>query len=540
MSPSRPHRREPTRSMTADPAEDPFSEEEWSDSDGALRELATHQGGRYEVLFSLGTGGMGRVYAGRLGGPGGFERLVAIKMMHPHLAQKQSAIEMFLDEARLAARIHHPNVAEVYDVGQSGKQVFMVGELLRGQDLTKLLRRLQRVGGSLDWALLAHIGACACAGLHAAHETKGTGGRALGLVHRDVSPSNVFVTYDGLVKLIDFGVAWAHERLARTQVGTIKGKRTYFSPEQLLGEPVDRRSDLFSLGVVLYESATLQRLFQGTAPADQIRQVLSNSIPPLQERLPDVPTALAEIIARALSFKPGDRFPTAADMGAALAEFSRKTGTGVDSERLAAIMREHFEEEQRALEAQLEQPAPQQISLGERRTHLANLAASASGSTTAPSPPPRVNPQRRRGGIAKLMWPALLLLVLGAGVIAWLRSDRSKPETATTEMVAGASSQPGPSAVPAVGLVPAADEAAASAARAHQVDVVEEERHQQTGAEGKRRSPRVRRSKPSRASPQPGGGKRTKTKPPARTTDAPERAADKEDEGLKLIRNPYE
>src|SRR5262245_61887209 len=209
--------------------------------------------GRYEVVGELAIGGMATILLGRLVGPRGFEHPVVIKRILPHLAKMPEFVDMFVDEARIVAGIRHPNVVQVTELGCEGDELFLVMEYLEGESVGGLLRRIWTQDGEIDRALAVYIVAEACAGLHAAHELTDEAGKLRGLVHRDISPQNMFVTYSGAVKVLDFGIAQAADRLTRTEAGQVKGKFAYMSPEQCLSQPLDRRSDVFALGVVLYE-----------------------------------------------------------------------------------------------------------------------------------------------------------------------------------------------------------------------------------------------------------------------------------------------
>ena len=218
--------------------------------------------GRYELLVPIAQGGTAAVWAARMKGPRGFEKIVAAKVMLTELLDDPDAETMFLDEARLVARIRHPNVAEVLDLGEERGVLFLVMEWVDGEPLTVIAREARALGGvPLNIAL--KIAKQACAGLHAAHDLRDDQGTLVGLVHRDVSPQNVLVGHDGQVKVIDFGVAKAASNQLRTSVGQMKGKVAYMAPEQALGEPVDRRTDVFALGVVLYQLITGKHPFRG-------------------------------------------------------------------------------------------------------------------------------------------------------------------------------------------------------------------------------------------------------------------------------------
>jgi serine/threonine-protein kinase len=297
--------------------------------------------GRYEVVGKLTTGGMAEIFLGRLTGPRGFEKPVVIKRILGHLTSPTFS-EMFLDEARIVAEIRHPNVVQVFDFGEEGGQLFMAMEYLEGESLGGILRRLWATGKSLDPAAAALIAAGACAGLHAAHELKDRQGRPLGLVHRDVSPSNLFVTYDGHVKLIDFGVAKAQGGEQRTAVGQVRGKSAYMSPEQALAHLIDRRSDIFSLGIVLFEMCTMRRLFQRENPLLVYRAICEEPIPAMRDARNGVPPELDRIGRRALERARDARYATAQEMRYELLAAARKLTSIEPEEVIASTMRELF------------------------------------------------------------------------------------------------------------------------------------------------------------------------------------------------------
>jgi serine/threonine protein kinase len=299
--------------------------------------------GRYEVVGKLTTGGMAEIFLGRLTGPRGFEKPVVIKRSRSHRSSPTFS-EMFLDEARIVSDIRHPNVVQVFDFGEDRGQLFMVMEYLEGESVGGILRRLWNTGRTLRPAAAAMIAAGACAGLHAAHELTDRQGRALKLVHRDVSPSNLFVTYDGHVKVLDFGVAKAHDTEKRTDTGQVRGKSSYMSPEQSLAEPIDRRSDLFSLGIVLFEMGTMRRLFQRENPLLVYRAICDEPISSMSEAKPDVPKDLARIARRALERSRDARYATAQEMRHELLAAARKLTNAEPEELLAETMRELFAE----------------------------------------------------------------------------------------------------------------------------------------------------------------------------------------------------
>ena len=209
---------------------------------------------RFELIAELAAGGMATVYLARLSGAGGFQRFVAIKRLHPHLANDQEFVQMFLDEARLAARLHHPNVVPILEIGESPQGYYLVMEYVEGDTLARLLARAAGQGQRLPTPIALRILIDSMAGLHGAHELRDDRGSLLGLVHRDVSPQNVLVGIDGVSRITDFGVARAASRISATRVGQLKGKLAYMAPEQATGADIDRRADVFSAGVMIWET----------------------------------------------------------------------------------------------------------------------------------------------------------------------------------------------------------------------------------------------------------------------------------------------
>ncbi len=309
--------------------------------------------GRYDLIYRLGSGGMAAVFVGRLAGLAGFERVVSVKIIHHHLADSKKFINMFLDEARMAASIHHPNVVEIYEVGCDRGTYFMVGEFVHGPDLGRLLRRFEDRGKMLAPQYAAYIAAQVCLGLHAAHETRDKDGHPLNLIHRDVSPNNVLISYDGFVKLIDFGVAWARNKLAHTESGALKGKIGYISPEQILGHSVDRRSDIFSVGVLLYIMSTLSHPFPGKSDAERLNKIISGQIQPPSEIRKDVHPGIERIILKAMSPSPSQRYSTAQEMSEDLTAFIASLGGAVKPDDLGKLLSSEFDREKPVHEASL-------------------------------------------------------------------------------------------------------------------------------------------------------------------------------------------
>jgi eukaryotic-like serine/threonine-protein kinase len=269
---------------------------------------------RYELIAELASGGMATVYLARNTGVAGFQRLVAIKRLHPHLAREPEFIEMFLDEARLAARIHHPNVVPIQEVGQSDTGYYLVMDYVEGDTFARLLARGAQSKQRIPYAVTVRVMLDTLAGLHAAHEMTDDAGQPLSIVHRDVSPQNILVGVDGIARITDFGVARAASRLSTTRSGQLKGKLAYMAPEQARGGGIDRRADLFSCGIVLWEALALKRLFKGEGEAETLNRVLYEPIPPPSSVRKEVPPALDEICMRALERDVDKRYSTAMEL----------------------------------------------------------------------------------------------------------------------------------------------------------------------------------------------------------------------------------
>ena len=245
--------------------------------------------GRYELIGLLATGGMAEIHLARLAGEAGFEKIVVVKRLLPELVASRAFVAMFLDEGKLVARLDHPNICEVHELGRDGAEYFLVMPYLDGVAATELIAQPRDPDRIAQLRVATGVIAQACAGLHHAHELRDADGTPVGLVHRDVSPSNLFVTTKGVVKVLDFGIAKVRGA-TETEVGTVKGKTQYMAPEQLLGDALDRRADVFALGIVLYELATHQRLFKRASDYLAARAILEEPIPRADEVDPAIPT----------------------------------------------------------------------------------------------------------------------------------------------------------------------------------------------------------------------------------------------------------
>ncbi len=298
--------------------------------------------GRYRILCELGQGGMAVLYLGRAVGPGGFQRLFAIKTIHEQYSREEAFVQMFLDEARLAARIHHPNAVPVYEVGADQGRHYIAMEYVDGETLSSTISKVWKAEPPFPVGIALHIVEGVCEALHATHELTDSTGASLNVVHRDVSPQNIMVGYDGIPRLMDFGVAKAADQLAHTRPGVNKGKVAYMAPEQLSGGTLDRRVDVFALAVVLWEALAGRRLFKGEndfVTADRIR---AGVIPKLDNFRDDVPPEIGPMLRHALAKDPSRRPASARDFGRAIREIAMEHRLLVSTPEVAEVMRRVF------------------------------------------------------------------------------------------------------------------------------------------------------------------------------------------------------
>jgi hypothetical protein len=274
--------------------------------------------GRYTLHDVIGSGGMASVHLGRLGGPAGFARVVAIKRLHEYLARDREGAARFLDEARLATRIHHANVVQTLDVLVESGECLVVMEYVRGETLGRLLQVACKSEDPPPARLVSAIVGGVLRGLHAAHEAKSEGGEPLDIVHRDVSPQNILVGCDGIARLLDFGIAKAAGQSSVTPGGQVRGKTSYMAPEQVLGQPITARTDVFAASVVLWEALAGRRLFLGENEADTMRNVLAMPVAAPSIFAADLPPEADSVLLRGLARAPEARFASARDMALAL------------------------------------------------------------------------------------------------------------------------------------------------------------------------------------------------------------------------------
>lgn len=399
--------------------------------------------GPYQLVVPVGAGGMASVWAARVRGTG---QLVALKLLLPQLAENVAFQQMFVDEARIASRVRHPNVATTFELASYDGVLMLVMEYVDGTSLVRMFRPGYEHDGDdvprhpLPYRHAAHIIAEAAAGLHAAHELVGDDGRPLAVVHRDVSPHNILFTADGRVKVTDFGVAKALGKQHMTIAGQVKGKLAYMSPEQLVGGgAIDRRSDIFGLGCSLYEITTGKRPFVGDHDPQVMAAIMMGMYEPPSALAPDLPKALEQIIVRALANEPEQRYPTAEHLRAALDGFVRASGPPIGARDIAALVHERCG--------------------GDIATRARALDDGQPKAAPAAPAPPRYAPAQSTGNGVEidrqsaegystlgLLGAALLGSALGIGILAYVRSTRVKKEpppiVAVTPLPATSSAAP--------------------------------------------------------------------------------------------------
>ena len=333
--------------------------------------------GRYEVCAKLADGGMATLYLGRLHGPAGFERPVALKVIKDEYLANKEFVSMFLDEAKIVAKVQHPNVVQIIELGQEKDRLFIAMELLVGQSLWSVWQACRERQSCLRMDLIAWIGARVGEGLHHAHELTGPDGKSIELVHRDVNASNIFVTYDGHVKLIDFGLVKATNRVSATAEGIVKGKVAYMSPEQAIGKPLDRRTDIFALGTTLWELTTDRRLFKADKDVDTLVNVKNAVVPDPTKIVAGYPPKLWTALSKALKKDPNERYATVAQFVKDLDACATLEGRTVNAAALSQVMRALFAQERERQLAWIDEvankPATTEVSISnpyeEQRTY---------------------------------------------------------------------------------------------------------------------------------------------------------------------------
>jgi Tfp pilus assembly protein PilF/tRNA A-37 threonylcarbamoyl transferase component Bud32 len=414
--------------------------------------------GKYLLLEKMAAGGMAELYRAKTIGVQGLEKLIAIKKILPHLAKEKELTGSFIDEAKLAALLNHQDIVKIYDFGSMEDSYFISMEFLFGKDLRALFGKAKEKGRPLSIEYALYVMSRVCSGLDYAHKLKDFQGKPLNIIHRDISPQNVFVTYEGDVKILDFGIAKAASQSTITQYGMIKGKVAYMSPEQAAGKPVDRRSDIFSTGILLYEAVTGTRMFTGESTMQILARVREAEYAPAESVARGVPGKVFPILNRALAKDPEERYQSCGDMLADLEECMielsmRPTARGLgtymkelltdeiaaedqatrESSGTMAVGEPEREKTPEASEVSVEGVAEAMAMLGVARTEATVMAGVAA--TKAPEP------KRQRGVLIYLGMAALLIIVIGLIVFAVQREP--VPETAQKEAVV-APVQPSP------------------------------------------------------------------------------------------------
>ena len=485
---------------------------------------------RYELVAEIASGGMATVFLARLSGVGGFQRFVAIKRLHPHLAGEKEFVEMFLDEARLAAGIHHPNVVPILEVGASQRGYYLVMEYIEGDTLARLLARATTSGNRLPVSIGLRVILDMLSGLHAAHELHDEKGDPVELVHRDVSPQNVLVGVDGISRITDFGVARATARLTATRVGQLKGKIAYMAPEQAMGAPdVDRRADVFSAGIVLWEVLAARRLFKAENEAATLSRVVSEPIPKLSQVAPEINPQVAAVVMKALERDPERRFPNCAVFADALeraATALERISAGREvSAYVSQVLGNEIAQQREAVRAWLAMSEPSQVAIPEGMLpgmHPPQSTTTAAGAMAVPGdhsgvtslpmaatsslPPPSQRPK------LILAAAALGLLVLFVISLAALISGGAKPpletaSAATESPPTQTSAAPAPVAPTTATATPSAAEPVASEASGEAKDPKEAARPRRFPREPvrprDRGSSQSQRTPPAQPAPQP-------------------------------------
>ncbi len=405
--------------------------------------------GRHRFIAQLGGGGMADVYLAVASGLVGFTKLAVVKVLRSELAHDPEYVTMFLNEARLAARLNHANVVQTNEVGEDRTSFYLVMEYLDGQALHRLMRGVREWPLSRSLPPLLEVLAGMLAGLHYAHELRDFDGVRLNLVHRDVSPHNVFITYDGQVKLVDFGIAKVAGAALQTRSGVIKGKIAYMAPEQARGEAIDRRADVFSAGIILWEMLARARMWHGLADLAIYQRLLTDQLPSLRQVAPEAPAGLVEVCERATALEPTERFSTALEMRTALEPFLTRRGGG-ESANLGALLTDLFGGEREALQRRIEtaissnsgphtlQPLPSPSS---ERSHASSFSFGSPPTATVPSldaaPLERSKSSPVLTSRAKGRWLSATLAVGFVGVVTTLllrgRVERATPPSSSAK-----------------------------------------------------------------------------------------------------------
>jgi serine/threonine protein kinase len=381
--------------------------------------------GRYRIIAELGQGGMANVLLAVAQGPAGVQKLVALKVLRSAVAAEPETLSMFLDEARLAAQLNHSNVVKTYEVGAEGDRYLIVMEYLEGQPLSAMLRRGLMSGTPVPLPHLIRVMISVLEGLHYAHELASYDGTPLRLVHRDISPQNVFITYDGQVKLVDFGIAKATSSENHTATGVIKGKLSYMAPEQMVASGIDRRADIYSVGCMLWAAAAQAKLWEGVSGVEIARSVMQGRVPPPSSVNPDCSPELERIVMKALAFDPDQRFQTALEFQEALEAYCETLPTQSREKDVGAFVAGLFSEQRTRLRAALER----ELKLAPHDPRGMTGSRSSTGSTATRAEPALLeSTEAAAAGKGSRTWlVALALMALAAAILVYPRLQA--PET---------------------------------------------------------------------------------------------------------------
>ena len=415
-------------------------------------------GPKYVLLGHVATGGMADVFLARQSGPAGFTKECVIKRILPHLGRDQQFVTMFLDEARLSARLNHPNIAQVFDLGQVGEDYFIAMEYVHGVSLERVIAEA-RIRGEhhLPYGVGARIVASIADGLEHAHNAADENGKPLGMVHRDVSPSNVVISFDGVPKLLDFGVAKAATQEARTEVGVVKGKVWYMAPEQMQLQPIDRRADVFSLGAVLYELTVGERPWPGDILAQVGMRILKEEPRPPTRVHADYPEQLETILIAALAKEPDERTASARALQSQLERFLVNTKHHATHNEVAAYLRERFADDFKRLRNAAPTPSREEPKMAQQpRSHTGPLTIGDPSSVLGEMPGGGGTQRPKGEGGAWILLVMLALVVtVGIALIALRRHELGKEKAAAPDMARAAPPPPSPPSLDAAPSPPA-------------------------------------------------------------------------------------
>ncbi|MDE3033209.1 MAG: protein kinase [Acidobacteriota bacterium] len=384
--------------------------------------------GNYYLLEKIAVGGMAELFKAQQRGVQGFQKIVAIKRILPHFSDNEDFVTMFIDEAKLAAQLTHPNIAQIFDLGKAGSSYYIAMEYVNGRDLRTLLKRVREYGMPFPEQVAAFVVMKVAAALDYAHRKRGFDDRELKLVHRDISPQNILLSTEGAVKLVDFGIAKAASKASHTVAGALKGKLLYMSPEQATGQPLDNRSDLYSLGLVLFELVTGERCFQADSELGVLEKVRLGRVADLQALKPSISKEMAAIVNRALQKNVEHRYPSARFLERDLREFLQRQGTPITEHDVAEYVDALLTGPPDRLEALVAARFPQVASLssGAHRVPSAGTGETATRvrDKTQPGLPPLPAMGLPGDSRPRPRWllPAILVLAVLLGGLIWILS----------------------------------------------------------------------------------------------------------------------